>query len=450
VREVFVRLYEKGLIYRGNYIINWCPRCLTALSDEEAEPEETQGRLYHLRYPVAGDAAPDRRCRACRTARAYVVVATTRPETMLGDTAVAVHPDDERYAGLVGAGAAAAHRPELPGRRRRLRRPGVRQRRGQDHARARPERLRAGAAPRHAAALNVMTPTRAMNDEVPEAFRGLDRFEARRAWSRRSRSWGSSRRSRTHRTRCRTATAATRWWSRALRAVVRADEAARGAGARRVARRPVRFTPDRWTKVYEHWLENIRDWCISGSSGGVTASPSGTAARRLRRDRHRRARGPDACPKCGSAELEQDPDVLDTWFSSWLWPFSTLGWPDETDDLRAFYPTHTLVTAPEILFFWVARMIMAGYEFMGDAPFRDVYLTGTVRDMQGRKMSKSLGNGIDPLEVVELYGADALRYTVISGVGFGTDVHMDPRTWTRRSASAATSRTRSGTPAASR
>jgi valyl-tRNA synthetase len=188
----------------------------------------------------------------------------------------------------------------------------------------------------------------------------------------------------------------------------------------------VRFTPDRWTKVYEHWLENIRDWCISRQLWWGHRIPVWYCRSQDCGETIVALEDPTQCPHCRGTQLEQDPDVLDTWFSSWLWPFSTLGWPEETDDLRAFYPTHTLVTAPEILFFWVARMIMAGYEFMDDAPFSDVYLTGTVRDMKGRKMSKSLGNGIDPMQVVELYGADALRYTVISSVGFGTDVHMDP------------------------
>jgi valyl-tRNA synthetase len=420
-----VRLFEKGLIYRGNYIINWCPRCLTALSDEEAEPSEATGRLYHLRYPVSGDAPAG----APRLAdgRAYVVVATTRPETMLGDTAVAVHPEDERYAWLLD------HTVLLPLADREL--PVVADSYvdpefGSGIVKITPahdpndfELARRHSLPE----LNVMTPEAAMNERVPEAFRGLDRFEARR------RVVGALQEldliekieehthSVPHCYRCHTVVEprlSEQWFVRMKPLAEPALAASRNGR--------VLFTPDRWTKVYEHWLENIRDWCISrqlwwghripvwycraDGCGHVMAART----------------DPTECAKCGRSELEQDPDVLDTWFSSWLWPFSTLGWPQETQDLRAFYPTHTLVTAPEILFFWVARMIMAGYEFMGDAPFRDVYLTGTVRDMQGRKMSKSLGNGIDPLEVVALYGADALRYTVISGSGFGTDVHMDP------------------------
>jgi valyl-tRNA synthetase len=425
VREVFVQLFEKGLIYRGNYIINWCPRCLTALSDEEAEPAETTGRLYHLRYPVSGQAPDD----APRLAdgRAYVVVATTRPETMLGDTAVAVNPEDERYAWLLGRTVLLplAQR-ELPVVADSYVDPEF----GTGVVKITPahdpndfELARRHSLPE----LNVMTPNATMNERVPEAFRGLDRFEARRRVVAELQELGLMEKvedhahSVPHCYRCHTVVEprlSEQWFVRMKPLAEPALAASRNGR--------VRFTPDRWTKVYEHWLENIRDWCISrqlwwghripvwycraDGCGNVMAART----------------DPAACTKCGSSELEQDPDVLDTWFSSWLWPFSTLGWPQQTQDLRAFYPTHTLVTAPEILFFWVARMIMAGYEFMGDAPFRDVYLTGTVRDMQGRKMSKSLGNGIDPLKVVELYGADALRYTVISGSGFGTDVHMDP------------------------
>jgi valyl-tRNA synthetase len=425
VREVFVRLYEKGLIYRGNYIINWCPRCLTALSDEEAEATETAGRLYHLRYPILGDAPgaaprlPD--------GTAYVTVATTRPETMLGDTAVAVHPDDPRYAALVGG------RVLLPLAGREL--PVVADTYvdpefGTGVVKITPAHdpndfelaRRHGIEP-----LDVLTPEAAMNARVPEAFRGLDRFEARRRVVEALQEQGLVERieehthSVPHCYRCDTVVEPrlSEQWFVAMRPLAEPALAAARSGR-------VRFTPDRWLRVYEHWMENIRDWCISRQLWWGHRIPvwycrsAGCGEMIVARDE------PDRCPQCGGTYLEQDPDVLDTWFSSWLWPFSTLGWPDETADLRAFYPTHTLVTAPEILFFWVARMVMAGYEFMGDAPFTDVYLTGTVRDMTGRKMSKSLGNGIDPLEVVQLYGADALRYTVVAGAGLGTDVHMDP------------------------
>ncbi|HEX6307883.1 MAG TPA: valine--tRNA ligase [Longimicrobiales bacterium] len=425
VREAFVLLYEKGLIYRGNYIINWCPRCLTALSDEEAEPEETQGRLYHIRYPVLAGAPPG--APTLPDGRAYVVVATTRPETMLGDTAVAVHPEDGRYATLVGNSvllplvdralpvvADAYVDPEF----------------GTGVVKITPahdpndfELARRHGIP----ALDVMTPDAHMSDAVPAPFRGLERFEARRQIVMALEEQGLIERveqhthSVPHCYRCDTIVEprlSEQWFVR-MKPLAEPALAAARAGR-------VRFTPERWTKVYEHWLENIRDWTISRQLWWGHRIPVWYCRSEGCEEVIAAREDPAACPKCGGADLEQDPDVLDTWFSSWLWPLSTLGWPDETDDLRAFYPTHTLVTAPEILFFWVARMIMAGYEFRGDAPFSDVYLTGTVRDMQGRKMSKSLGNGIDPLEVVRRYGADALRYTVISSVGFGTDVYMDP------------------------
>jgi valyl-tRNA synthetase len=424
VREVFVRLYEKDLIYRGNYIINWCPRCLTALSDEEAEPQETDGHIYHLRYPVR--ASPPGLPRLA-DGRAYVVVATTRPETMLGDTAIAVHPDDERYHALVGGLA------ELPLTGRTI--PIVADTYvdpefGSGALKITPahdpndfELARRQSLP----ALNVLSPDAALNENAPAAFRGLDRFEARRRVVAALEAEGLVDKVAPHRYalphcyRCNTIVEprlSEQWFVRM------APLASPALAASRDGR--VRFTPDRWTKVYEHWLENIRDWCISRQLWWGHRIPVWYCRADGCNEVIVAREDPAACPRCGTTELEQDPDVLDTWFSSWLWPFSTLGWPERTDELRAFYPTQTLVTAPEILFFWVARMIMAGLEFMGEVPFADVYLTGTVRDTLGRKMSKSLGNGIDPLEVVQLYGADALRYTVIAGAGLGTDVYMDP------------------------
>jgi valyl-tRNA synthetase len=423
VREVFVSLYEKGSIYRGNYLINWCPRCLTALSDEEAEQEETQGKLYYLRYPLAPGAASGG-LPVLADGRAYLVVATTRPETMLGDVAVAVHPDDERYRSLVGAEI------DLPLTGRRV--PVVADEFvdpefGTGAVKITPahdpndfELGRRAGLP----SISVMTPEAAMSDAVPEAFRGLDRFDARRAVVAAFDELGLVEKVEDHTHavphcyRCHTIVEprlSDQWFVRMKPLAAPALAASRDG--------TVRFHPERFTKIYEHWLENIRDWCISRqlwwghripawycqSCGEITVA---------RED-------PTACATCGSSALVQDPDVLDTWFSSWLWPFSTLGWPDETPALARFYPNNTLATGPDIIFFWVARMIMAGIEFTGEVPFRDVYLNGIVRDHLKRKMSKSLGNGIDPLEVVRLYGADALRYTLIAGAAAGTDQYLN-------------------------
>ncbi len=410
VREVFVRLYDKGLIYRGKYIINWCPRCLTALSNEEADKEETEGRLWRIRYPLAGGGE--------------VVVATTRPETMLGDTAVAVHPDDPRYRDLVGRSvrlplaereipvvADAAVDPQF----------------GTGAVKVTPahDPLDFEIAGRHGLpALEVMTDEARMSDAAPEPFRGLDRFEARRRVVEALEARGLLAGVEPHRHavgrcyRCETIVEprlSDQWF------VKMAPLAAPALAAYRDGR--LRFIPERRGEEYAHWLEHIRDWCISRQLWWGHRIPvwycdaCGT--------RHASRTDLAACPAC-RGPVRQDPDVLDTWFSSWLVPFSSLGWPEETADLTAYYPGSVLVTAPEILFFWVARMVMAGCEVMGDIPFHTVYLHGTVRDTQHRKMSKSLGNGIDPLEVVEKYGADALRYTVIAGLGVGTDLILDP------------------------
>ena len=423
VREVFVRLHEKGLVYRGNYIINWCPRCLTALSDEEAEPEEMQVKLYHLRYPLVSDAPglprlPD--------GRPYLVVATTRPETMLGDVAVAVNPDDERYAALVGAEI------ELPLTDRVI--PLV----SDDYVD--PE-FGSGAvkitpahdpndfdlAGRHdLPPVTVMTAEARMTDDVPAPFRGLDRFEARSRIVAAFEEAGLLERVEDYTTaiphcyRCNTVVEprlSEQWFVRM------APLAEPALAASRDGR--VRFTPERYTKVYENWLENIRDWVISRQLWWGHRIPAWYCRAEGCDEIVVAREAPTECTRCGGTHLEQDPDVLDTWFSSWLWPFSTLGWPERTPSLEKFYPGNALVTGPDIIFFWVARMIMAGLEFMGEVPFRDVYLNGIVRDHLGRKQSKSLGNGIDPLEVVRLYGADALRYTVIAGAGAGTDQQLN-------------------------
>ncbi|TVP59668.1 MAG: valine--tRNA ligase, partial [Gemmatimonadales bacterium] len=427
------RLYEKDLIYRGEYIINWCPRCGTALSNEEAEGSETEGRLHHLRYPLPEASWPQAEAARAAGAEAlgrlddgrwFLTVSTTRPETMLGDTGVAVHPDDDRYRALVGA------RVDLPLSGRTI--PVVADEWvdpefGTGMVKVTPAHdpndfeiaRRTGLEIR-----NVLTPEAAMNDNAPEAYRGMDRFDARRSVLDSLDALGLLEGDEPHRHsvprcyRCETVVEprlSDQWFVRMKPLAEPALAAARDG--------TLRFHPDRWTKVYCDWLENIRDWCISRQLWWGHRIPvwycgdcGETICARV---------DPTECPACGGAQLEQDPDVLDTWFSSWLWPFSVFGWPEETEDVKAFYPGHTLVTAPEILFFWVARMVMAGYEFRGEAPFHDVFLHGTVRDAQGRKMSKSLGNGIDPIEVVDRFGADALRYTVLSMCGVGTDIHLD-------------------------
>jgi valyl-tRNA synthetase len=413
VREAFVSLYEAGLVYRGHYIINWCPRCLTALSNEEAEKEETDGKIWHLRYPLADGSG-------------HVTVATTRPETMLGDTAVAVHPEDERYRHLVG---------------RELLLPVVNRRVPVVADAAVDPAFGSGAVkvtPAHDPAdfeigrrhslpsIDVMTPDARISLTAPDRFQGLDRFEARNRVVAEFEAAGLLERVEAHRHavghcyRCDTVVEprlSDQWF-------VRMEPLARPALAK-YRDGTLHFIPERRGDDYTQWLEGIRDWCISrqlwwGHRIPVWYCESERCARITvsRTD-------VEACPACGGA-VRQDEDVLDTWFSSWLVPFSSLGWPDRTPDLATFYPGHTLVSAPEILFFWVARMIMSGLYFMGDVPYTHMYLHGTVRDTQHRKMSKSLGNGIDPLEVVERYGADALRYSLVSGMSVGTDVILDP------------------------
>ena len=420
VREAFVRLYQDGLIYKGHRVIHWCPRCLTSLSDEEAEFEDTAGKLYQIAYPLVGES--DR----------ALVVATTRPETMLGDVALAVHPDDERYREMIGkrvrlpvAGI------EIPVIADEYVDPSF----GTGVVKITPAHdpndFEVGM--RHSLAMPVVIDASAHMAEVTdaagrvsEALRGLDRFAARERIVELLRESGllvkveAHQHAVRHCYRCGTVVEprlSDQWFVKMAPLAKPALEAVRDG--------TIRLVPERWEGVYVHWMENIRDWNISrqlwwGHRIPVWYCDSCGGEPIVSRE------DVTECPRCGGA-VRQDEDVLDTWFSSWLWPLSTLGWPDEeSEDLRAFYPTDVLVTAPEILFFWVARMIMAGYYFAGRAPFHTVLLHGTVRDMEHRKMSKSLGNGIDPLDVVRLYGADALRFTVISGMGLGTDVMLDP------------------------
>ncbi|MEO8199448.1 MAG: valine--tRNA ligase [Gemmatimonadota bacterium] len=413
VREVFVQLYDKGLIYRGHYLINWCPRCLTALSNEEAEKEEVDGHLWYLRYPLADGSG-------------HVTVATTRPETMLGDTAVAVHPHDERYTGLIG------RMIDLPLTDRQI--PivgdgGIDPAFGTGAVKVTPahDPLDFEIGRRHKLeSIDIFTPDAHISETAPVAYQGLDRFEARRRVVQAFKELGLLEKIETHRHavghcyRCETVVEprlSDQWF-------VRMEPLARPAlAAYRTGK--LRFIPERRGDEYAQWMENIRDWCISrqlwwGHRIPVWYCENASCA-------HVAASRTDltTCPRCGGP-AHRDEDVLDTWFSSWLVPFSSLGWPEETADLRTYYPGNTLVTAPEILFFWVARMVMSGLEFMGEIPFDTVYLHGTVRDTEHRKMSKSLGNGIDPLEVIRLYGADALRYTVVAGTAVGTDLILDP------------------------
>ncbi|MEO8192221.1 MAG: valine--tRNA ligase [Gemmatimonadales bacterium] len=420
VREAFVLLHERGLIYRGHRVIHWCSRCLTSLSDEEAEHTEETGNLYYIRYPLTDDPA--------RT----IAIATTRPETMLADVAVAVHPDDERYRDLIGRTVTLPiANVEIPIIADSI---GVDPEFGTGAVKITPAHdandFEMGT--RHALPMPVVLSPEGMmangadaDSRVPADLLGADRFEARERVVQMLRHAGalvkieSHSHSVRHCYRCDTVVEprlSDQWFVKMKPLAEPALEAVRA--------RRIRILPERWEAVYVNWLEGIRDWNISRQLWWGHRIPvwycDACSHVTVSRD------DPPACPRCGST-VRQDEDVLDTWFSSWLWPFSTLGWPDTRSvDLKAFYPTDDLVTAPEILFFWVARMIMGGYAFMGETPFHTVYLHGTVRDMQHVKMSKSLGNGIDPLDVRALYGTDALRYTVIAGLGMGADVMLDP------------------------
>ena len=424
VREVFVRLWETGLIYRGHRVIHWCIHCRTALSDEEAEFTDETGKLYHIRYPVEGGPAP------------YLTVATTRPETMLGDSAVAVHPDDPRHRGFIGKTArvpiANVTIPVVADE-------AVDQKFGTGFVKVTPAHdandFEIGL--RHKLPMPlVMREDGTMGDNgggqpdstaqrVPPELQGLDRFVARERIVSLLKAQGLLEKVEPHPHavrhcyRCDTVVEprlSDQWFVK-MKPLAEPALAAYRAGE-------IRIVPERWNATYEHWMENIRDWNISRQLWWGHRIPVFTCGKcahvwAARED-------PSRCPKCSGGKIEQDPDVLDTWFSSWLWPFATLGWPDETPDLKRFYPGDTLVTAPEILFFWVARMIMAGYHFRGRKPFTTVYLHGTARDTKHRRMSKSLGNGIDPLDVVKLTGADALRWTLIAGSSLGADVVLDP------------------------
>lgn len=407
VREVFVHLYKKGLIYRGRKIINWCPVSQTALSDEEVVHRESRGQLWYFRYPLTDGSG-------------HLTVATTRPETMLGDTAVAVNPKDERYAALVGK------KLILPIMNREI--PVI----ADDFVDPEFGTGAVKVTPAHdpndfeigerhgLEKINIMNPDATMNAAAGPLVAGKDRFEARKIVIAEMQRLGLLERIEDY-------THSVGFSQRADVMVepylseqwfVKMKPLAEPA-IQVVAEGKISFYPKRWVKTYDHWMTNVRDWCISRQLWWGHRIPVfycndcdwlDASVEDLQK-----------CPQCGGT-VRQDPDVLDTWFSSWLWPFSTLGWPEQTDDLKIFYPTHTLVTAPDIIFFWVARMIMAGLEFMGDIPFRDVYYTGLIRDIKGRKMSKSLGNSPNPLDLVEKYGADALRFGIMLIAPQGQDI----------------------------
>ncbi|MGI6168597.1 MAG: valine--tRNA ligase [Christensenellales bacterium] len=409
VLETFIKLYEKGLIYRGNRITNWCPQCRTALSDAEVEYEEQASCLWHIRYPLSDGSG-------------FVVVATTRPETMLGDTGVAVNPGDERYAGFVGKTVV------LPIVGREI--PIVADEYVDPDFGTGAVKMTPAHDPNdfEVAARHDLPIIRMMNDdgtinEMGGEYCGMDRLEARPLLVEELKALGVLEKvtDYSHNVgqcyRCDTTIEPliSRQWFVSMQPLAKPALAAVREGK-------VRFVPERFEKIYFNWMENIRDWCISRQLWWGHRIPAyycdGCGEIVVAKQ------PPQECPACGDSRFTQDEDVLDTWFSSGLWPFSTLGWPQETKDLDYFYPTSVLVTGYDIIFFWVARMIVFGLENMGEIPFHDVLVHGIIRDAQGRKMSKSLGNGIDPLEVIEKYGADALRFSLTSGISAGNDMRF--------------------------
>ena len=406
VKEVFVRMYEEGLIYRGDRIINWCPCCKTAISDAEVEYETEKGHLWHLKYPI-------------ENSDKYIVVATTRPETMLGDTAVAVNPSDKRYTSLVGKNIVLP----LVGRlipiiadryvEKAFGTGAVKITPAHD-----PNDFEVGI--RHdLPVIKVMNDDGTMNENAGK-YEGMDETEARAAVVADMDKLGLLLKTEDyehnvgHCYRCHHTIepmVSKQWFVRMKELAAPAIEAVR--------KKDIKFLPKRFEKTYLHWMENIRDWCISRQLWWGHRIPvyycDDCGEMTVSREEIK------VCPKCGKP-VRQDEDVLDTWFSSALWPFSTLGWPDKTPDLDYFYPTTVLVTAYDIITFWVSRMIFSGLKQMGEKPFSDVLIHGIVRDGQGRKMSKSLGNGVDPLEVIDEYGADSLRYSLVNGIAAGGDI----------------------------
>jgi valyl-tRNA synthetase len=409
VLEVFIRLYEKGLIYRGERIINWCPCCGTSLSDAEVEYEEKDGSFWHIRYPIKGTDS-------------FLEVATTRPETMLGDTAVAVHPDDERYGKFVGKTAI------LPLMNREI--PIIADEYVERDFGTGAVKITPSHDPndfeiglRHnLEMINVMNPDATINANGGK-YEGMDRYEARKQVVRDLEELGLLVKVKPHRHnvgscyRCNTTIepwVSRQWFVRMKPLAEPAIEAVRNG--------TIKFVPERFSKIYFNWMENIQDWCISRQLWWGHRIPAYYCTECGHVTVARQA--PESCSECGSAGIVQDEDVLDTWFSSALWPFSTLGWPEKTRDLEYFYPTSVLVTGYDIIFFWVARMIFSALEQTGREPFKYVLIHGLVRDALGRKMSKSLGNGIDPLDVIDKYGTDALRYALTVGTSPGNDMRF--------------------------
>jgi valyl-tRNA synthetase len=412
VREAFVRLYERGLIYKGKRMINWCPRCLTAISDLEVEHEDEAGSLWYVRYQLTGDDGE------------YIVVATTRPETILGDTAVAVHPHDARYADSVGRYAIL---PVLWRTIPIIADEAVDQAFGTGAVKVTPahDPTDYEIAQRHnLPAIDAMNPDGTMNENAGP-YNGLDRYECRRRLIEQLQREGLLLKTVPHTSaighcqRCGTIVEPriSEQWFVSAKPLAEAALAA-------VADGRIRIVPEHFTKVYNHWLENIRDWNISrqlwwGHRIPVWYCRDCGEVIVARQD-------PTSCPKCGGSQIEQDPDILDTWFSSALWPFSTLGWPDQTPDLAYFYPTSVLETGYDILFFWVARMIMMGLAMTDNIPFDTVYLHGMIRDEKGEKMSKTKGNAVDPLDLMEEFGTDALRFALATGSTPGSDMKLSP------------------------
>lgn len=415
VREVFVTLFERDLLYKGEYLVNWCTHCGTALADDEVDHEEVNGKLYNIAYPLSDGSGE-------------IIVATTRPETMFGDTAVAVHPDDERYKDMVGKTI------DLPLTDRKIiiitdhyckmdyGSGAVKMTPAHD-----PNDFEIGN--RHGLErINVLNPDGTMNHNTPDNVKGLGAKEARKQTLISLEEGNFLRGDKDlphqvgHCYRCKTIVEpylSDQWFVRMEPLAEKALNAWK--------KDEIKFYPKKWENTYNHWLGGIRDWCISRQLWWGHRIPAWTCSDCGELSVSRTDL--EACSKCGSTKVEQDPDVLDTWFSSWLWPFSTLGWPEKTPDLEKYFATTTLVTGYDIIFFWVARMVMASLEFMGEVPFTDIYMTGLVRDSQGRKMSKSLGNGLDPLEIVDKYGADAMKFTLVYLSSQGEDIPVGPDTF---------------------